>query len=189
MRMEKVSKGKNMATKRKKTATKKTASRPRSTSVARGTASPKRRRKYSGGGTTIGKQATALLAAVGGAVVGSMIFSKIPIADPRIKAGLQAAAGVGGAMVPAVRRSPILQGVAFGVAIHGAMKLVNSVAPQLNLMAGEDQIAYAGGYTPEQNLLGESSIQEIMGEDTYAGEDFAGEDLMGEDLMGLEQDL
>lgn len=95
----------------------------------------KRARKA--GGTSIGKKdaITILAGGAGGAVAGSLIISKMPVANNNAKAGIVAGAGALALIFGFKKKNKILIGAGLGMAATATAKLVqNNVAA----LAGDD---------------------------------------------------
>lgn len=95
----------------------------------------KRARKA--GGTSIGKKdaITILAGGAGGAVAGSLIISKMPVANNNVKAGIVAGAGALALIFGFKKKNKVLIGAGLGMAATATAKLVqNNVAA----LAGDD---------------------------------------------------
>lgn len=95
----------------------------------------KRARKA--GGTSIGKKdaITILAGGAGGAVAGSLIISKMPVANNNMKAGIVAGAGALALIFGFKKKNKVLIGAGLGMAATATAKLVqNNVAA----LAGDD---------------------------------------------------
>jgi len=95
----------------------------------------KRARKA--GGASVGKKdaITMLAGGAGGAVAGSLIISKIPLANNNVKAGIVAGAGALALIFGFKKKNKILIGAGLGMAATATAKLVqNNVAA----LAGDD---------------------------------------------------
>jgi hypothetical protein len=117
-----------------------------------------------GGGAGKGIMALLMngLAAGAGAIGGAFAAGKLPIANPKLKALVPIALGIGLGMTK-FGRKPIMQSVSLGLVAGGTLALVRQFAPQLPMLAGDDE--YMLG-VPEQigsdSMLG---IPEAIGEE------------------------
>lgn len=111
--------------------------------------------------------------AVGGAIAGSMIANKLPIANKKLQAGVPILAGLVLGMSKFGRKD-IVQNIASGMMIAGGLALVRQLAPTLPLLAGEndiDMLDNAYGSPVELGYSGTESLESIAGDDYYTSAD------------------
>lgn len=162
------------------------------------TMAKKRRKARSGGGFKgktrravsrargfLGKHSGALgvvkdaALAVGGGIAAGVIANKLPVADPRIKAAAPIAAGVALAATLG-RKNEMAKGFATGMVVLGAVALLKQIAPNVPMLAGEDEMMYVPQlpYSPE-----------MMGEGVQLGYDDDELAVMGESVdLGQEEE-
>lgn len=75
--------------------------------------------------------------AVAGGVAAGFLANKVPIADPRIKAALPIVAGLGISMTVG-KKNKMAEGIAKGMVILGTVAVVKQFAPNVPMLAGED---------------------------------------------------
>ncbi len=148
-------------------------------------ATPKRRRKSGGGKVNAQKILMQGVGAAAGAVGAGVVANMIPLPDPRMKAALPIVAGVVLGMSK-MGRANVMKFASVGMISAGALALVRQFAPNVPLLAGEDQemLDYVPGNDEELALLG-------YDEENY--EDFSGSpvDLDGEsyEVAGESEDI
>lgn len=76
------------------------------------------------------------LSGIGGALAAGFAANKIPVADPKIKAGILTAAGL---LLTTFVKNDMVKAVGLGMSIMGGTALVRNFAPQLPLL-GEEKI-------------------------------------------------
>ena len=175
----------------RKTVKKKTVKRKAVSQKRKGSAmakkkksAPRKRRKSSGGGKIQKTLMTGAMAAAG-AIGAGVAANYIPVPDPRLKAALPIVAGVFLGSTK-MGRSAMMQTVAAGMVAAGTLALVKQVAPQVPLLAGEDdELTFVPSNYTEQAMLG---VEEpfTMGEAEYVGYDDDDDD---DDMMGAAFDL
>lgn len=105
--------------------------------------------------------------AIVGAVGASYIANRVPVQDERLKAALPILVGAGVSLVPALSKNKYSSAISAGAITAGGLSLVKKLAPQVPLMAGEEDYFYMGesfdmlGY--DEDLMGES-FEDLMGE-------------------------
>lgn len=95
--------------------------------------------------------------AIAGAVGGSIIANKLPIANTKVKAAIPIIAGIGLSMV----KSHAAKHIATGMVIAGGLSLLRQMLPNTIMLAGEE-------------ILGEEILgieDQTMGEDDLDGEE------------------
>jgi len=107
---------------------------------------------------------------VGGAVVGSFITKKIPIADGRIKALISIIGGAALSTLKPVRKSAMGRNAALGMIAIGAINLLKQFPATANLLAGEEMLGMEQLTAQEQAMLGYSD-SDLMGA-SMLGQDF-----------------
>lgn len=115
--------------------------------------------------------------AVGGGIAAGVLANKLPIADPRLKAAAPIAAGI---MLAATlgRKNDMAKGFATGMVVLGAVALLKQLAPNVPMLAGEQemmyvpQLPYNPGFDGEMVDLGENGDLAFMGENVELGEDY-----------------
>lgn len=113
------------------------------------------RRRVSGVGGDVLK---IIGGAVGGALLGRMIATKVTALSPKIMYGIQAAAGVFGAMKI---KNPLIKGAGIGLAVNGAI----GEAQQFGIISG---IGDAPAFNPASNrILNRASQQRQVGDVYY----------------------
>lgn len=111
--------------------------------------------------------------AVGGAIAGSMIANKLPVANAKLKAGIPILAGLVLGMSKFGRKE-IVQNLASGMMIAGGLALVRQLAPTLPLLAGENDIDYLDnsyGNPVELGYSGTEELENIAGDEFYTSAD------------------
>lgn len=118
-------------------------------------ATPKRRRKSGGGKVNAQKILMQGVGAAAGAVGAGVVANMIPLPDPRMKAALPIVAGVVLGMSK-MGRTNVMKFASVGMISAGALALVRQFAPNVPLLAGEDQemLDYVPGNDEELALLG-----------------------------------
>lgn len=116
--------------------------------------------------------------AVGGGIAAGVLANKLPVADPRLKAAAPIAAGVALAATLG-RKNEMAKGFATGMVVLGAVALLKQLAPNVPMLAGEEEMMYVPQlpYSPE--MLGEGvqlgyDDDELatMGEQIELGEEY-----------------
>ncbi len=93
---------------------------------------------------------------VAGGIVAGMVANKLPIADPRLKAAAPIVAGLLlGTTIG--KKQPIVQKIGAGMVVLGAVALLKQVAPQVPMLAGEEEYLDMPQYD-ENQLLGYSDM-------------------------------
>lgn len=158
--------------------------------------SPARRRRLPGGGKMmdIVQEAAGV---VGGAVGAGVAASAIPLPDPKLKPFIPIAAGIVLASMK-IGRTKMMKALSMGMMAAGGLALVRQFAPNVPLLAGEDEMyldyvpeseeerALLGQYRNDDLLLGQSDDLEDI-EDALDGDSvLMGEsELLGEDELWL----
>lgn len=107
---------------------------------------------------------------VGGAVVGSFISKKLPIADGRIKALISIVGGAILSTMKPVKKHAIGRNAALGLIAIGAINLLKQFPATANLLAGEEMLGMEQLTAQEQAMLGYSD-SDLMGA-SMLGQDF-----------------
>lgn len=161
-------KGPSMAARKKKTST--------------------RRKRRNNPRINIQKTLTDGAMAAAGAIGASAIANMIPVPDPRIKALIPIAAAI---ILPTTKlvRGDMGRALSMGMLTIGALSLVRQFAPQLPLLAGEnDMLDYVPGSDEEAAMLGYNESD--LDDDLMLGEvvDVAGEsvDIAGENFITMD---
>lgn len=146
---------------------------------------PTARRRSAPRGGKIQKTLMNGLSAAAGAVGAGVVANMIPLPDPRMKAALPIAGGIALAMSP-MGRGQMMQLVSVGMVSAGALALVRQFAPQIPLLAGEDEslLEYVPESDEELALLGtpvdlDGESVDLMGEE-YDLEDEEIDEMSGE---------
>lgn len=117
--------------------------------------------------------------AVGGGVAAGILANKLPIQDPRLKAAAPIAAGVLLATTIG-KKNAMLKGFATGMVVLGGVSLLKQLAPQVPMLAGEQEMMYLPqypdgyGYGGEMVDLGLDEEEDLssMGENVQLGEEY-----------------
>jgi len=115
--------------------------------------------------------------AVGGGIAAGVIANKLPVADPRMKAAAPIAAGIALAATLG-RKNDMAKGFATGMIVLGAVALLKQLAPNIPMLAGEQemmyvpQLPYNPGLYGETVDLGENDDLAYMGENVELGEEY-----------------
>lgn len=116
--------------------------------------------------------------AVGGGIAAGVIANKLPIADPRLKAAAPIAAGIALAATLG-RKNDMAKGFATGMIVLGAVALLKQIAPNVPMLAGEQEMMYVPQipYNPEMygenvNLGQDDGELAYMGENVELGEEY-----------------
>lgn len=160
---------KKAARKTVKTSTKKRSApmaRKKKASVKKRVSSAARRAKGFLGKAGVGPIVRDSALAVGGGIAAGFLSNKLPIQDPRLKAAAPVIGGLALAMTVG-KKNPMVKGVAQGMIILGTVAMVRQFAPNVPMLAGEEDDYLLPDYSPD--MLG------------YTDEDFDFED---DDLMG-----
>lgn len=114
-----------------------------------------RRRRSGGGRVNVQKMLMMGSAAAAGAVGAGAVANMIPLPDPRIKAALPIAAGIALGMSQ-MGKQEMFKFVSVGMVSAGALALVRQFAPNLPLLAGEDEtlLDYVPNDSEDVALLG-----------------------------------
>jgi hypothetical protein len=120
-----------------------------------------KRRRSSGRGNFIKGKAKGMIPivkdvaiAVGGGVAGGVLANKLPIANPKIKAALPLVAGILLASTLGQKKR-IMHELGTGMAVIGAIALLKQFAPNIPMLAGEDEvILIPPGYGGDMMRLG-----------------------------------
>lgn len=119
----------------------------------------RRRVRYMGGfgGKSKGIMALVMngVAAGAGAIGGAFAAGKLPIANPKLKALVPIALGIGLGMTK-FGKKPVMQSVSLGLIAGGTLALVRQFAPNLPMLAGDDDYTTMG-------------ITEQLGSDSMVG--------------------
>lgn len=95
------------------------------------------------------------VAGVGAGVVTAAIAAQLPnTVDPRIKAAVPMGIGAALALSKAGKKKPIIQAAGIGAALIGAVAMTRQVAPQIPLLAGEDDMYDSSDVRMDAALLG-----------------------------------
>jgi len=132
----------------------------------------KKRRRRRGNPNGKGIQQTLMYGALSaaGAIGGGFVANMIPLPDPRMKAALPLAMGVGLSMTKFGQQKQ-LQPMIAGLLTVGTLSLIKQFAPQIPMLAGEG----------EEDLIDDDEALDLLGLEDYDEED----DL---DLLGVTAD-
>lgn len=127
------------------------------------------------GGASVGKKdaITMLAGGAGGAVAGSLIISKIPLANNNMKAGIVAGAGALALIFGFKKKNKILIGAGLGMAATASAKLVQN---NVSALAGDD-------FTLDE----QEAANELLGaavDGDYEGDDDDDDDEIGAAIDG-----
>jgi len=109
--------------------------------------------------------------AVAGGVGANVLANKLPIANPKLKAAMPLIAGI---LVSSVlgKKKPIFREIGHGMAVIGAIALLKQFAPNLPMLAGEDDTAYlTENYQGDMVQLGYDEEPDLMGDLLQLGDD------------------
>lgn len=110
--------------------------------------------------------------AVGGGVAAGVITNKLPIQNPKIKASIPIVLGIALASTMG-KKSEIARGIANGMIVLGSVGLFRQFAPNVPMLAGEEDNQYYLPYQPMEGTvdLGYSDNNELsyMGESVEIG--------------------
>lgn len=111
--------------------------------------------------------------AIAGAVGASMLVSKIPVKDPRVKALIPLGVGVVGAIQA---KKPMMRSAALGIAFSGGMGLIKTQFPNLPMLAGEDEnyLDYVPNTYEQDAMLGQPQISDTEIDDILDDENLSG---------------
>lgn len=98
-------------------------------------------RTVKGNTDVIANGAMALVGAIGA----SYLANKMPIKDERIKAAVPVGIGLAVSMVPQLKKNKFSTAIAAGAITAGGLSVVKRVAPQVPLLAGEEDDYYYMG--------------------------------------------
>lgn len=123
-----------------------------------------------------------VLLAVGGAVLGSIVAKKLPVAKtPNGEKLKLAAVALGTAYASTKAKKAGIKSVLGGAAVGTGVSLVRALAP--TLLAGDDDLL---GYTLPLGSEEEARVYMGMNElENLSGEMYGDDDLLGEDLLGM----
>jgi hypothetical protein len=144
----------------------------------------KAKRTYSRAKRALGKYSGTMAVvkdaaiAVGGGLAAGVLANKLPISDPRIKAAAPIAAGIALAATLG-RKNKMAQGFATGMVVLGAVAMLKQLAPNVPMLAGEEEMMYVPQipYSPSMegemvNLGQDSGELAYMGENVELGDDY-----------------
>lgn len=109
--------------------------------------------------------------AVAGGIGSSVFVNKLPIANPKLKAALPLVAGL---LVSSVlgKKKPIFKEIGHGMAVVGAIALLKQFAPNVPMLAGEDEVYYIPeGYQGDMMQLGYDEDPDLMGDMLQLGDE------------------
>jgi len=110
--------------------------------------------------------------AVAGGVGANVLVNKFPIANPKIKAALPLVAGI---LVSSVlgKKKAIFREIGHGMAVVGAIALLKQFAPNIPMLAGEEEMVYLPeGYQGDMMQLGyDDDDGDLMGDMLQLGDD------------------
>jgi hypothetical protein len=109
--------------------------------------------------------------AVAGGIGSSVLVNKLPIANPKLKAALPLVAGL---LVSSVlgKKKPIFKEIGHGMAVVGAIALLKQFAPNVPMLAGEDEVYYIPeGYQGDMMQLGYDEDPDLMGDMLQLGDE------------------
>lgn len=112
--------------------------------------------------------------AVAGGVGANVLVNKLPIANPKLKAALPLIAGL---LVSSVlgKKKPMFREIGHGMAVIGAIALLKQFAPNLPMLAGEDDVVYLPeGYQGDMMQLGYDEDPDLMGDLLQLGDESEG---------------
>lgn len=115
---------------------------------------------------------------VGGAIAAGFAANKLPVADPKIKAGIVTALGI---VLTTMVKNEMVKSLGLGMSIMGGTALVRAFAPNLPLM-GEEQIQLTDSQVKaiERQLEGDDDMEGIDDDDMMgAVTDFHGDGALG----------
>lgn len=109
--------------------------------------------------------------AVAGGVGANVLVNKLPIANPKMKAALPLVAGL---LVSSVlgKKKPMFREIGHGMAVVGAIALLKQFAPNVPMLAGEDEMVYLPeGYAGDMLQLGYDEDPDLMGDMLQLGDE------------------
>lgn len=109
--------------------------------------------------------------AVAGGVGANVLVNKLPIANPKMKAALPLVAGL---LVSSVlgKKKPMFREIGHGMAVIGAIALLKQFAPNVPMLAGEDEMVYLPeGYAGDMLQLGYDEDPDLMGDMLQLGDE------------------
>lgn len=130
-------------------------------------------------------------AVAGGAIGAGLAANQIPVQDPRMKAAAVMAVGIFLSTLKPMR-AKLPQMVSMGITAAGALSLFKQFAPNLPVMAGENDMYYLPD-TDENAMLGvydDTEPDEYLGQNAYDEDDEFDDVLDGEsvDIAGEDED-
>lgn len=116
---------------------------------------------------------------VGGGIAAGIIANKLPIADPRIKAAAPMLAGIALAATMG-RKNDMAKGFATGMVVLGAVALLKQLAPNVPMLAGEEEMMYVPQLNYNPGMMGGEMVDlgqddgelAYMGENVELGEEY-----------------
>lgn len=128
-------------------------------------------------------------AVAGGAIGAGLAANQIPVQDPRMKAAAVMAVGIFlSTMKPFKAKLP--QMVAMGITAAGALSLFKQFAPNLPVMAGENDMYYLPD-SDENAMLGvydDTDQDEYLGQNTYDEDEDFDEDILDGESVDIGED-
>ena len=109
--------------------------------------------------------------AVAVGVGANVLVNKLPIANPKVKAALPLVAGL---LVSSVlgKKKPMFREIGHGMAVIGAIALLKQFAPNVPMLAGEDEMVYLPeGYAGDMLQLGYDEDPDLMGDMLQLGDE------------------
>jgi len=109
--------------------------------------------------------------AVAGGVGANVLVNKLPITNPKVKAALPLVAGL---LVSSVlgKKKPMFKEIGHGMAVIGAIALLKQFAPNIPMLAGEEETYYIPqGYQGDMLQLGDDEDQDLMGDMLQLGDE------------------
>lgn len=172
---------KKAVTKKKKVAVNKRFSIPKENSMATTTKTPeKKKRRRSSRRSGFGGKMKGIMPmvkdvglAVAGGVGANVLANRIPIANPKVKAAVPLVAGI---LLSTVigKNKPIFREIGTGMAVLGGLALLKQFAPNVPMLAGEEDIVLLPSdyqYQGEMQQLGYEGGSPLMGEMQNMGEE------------------
>lgn len=109
--------------------------------------------------------------AVAGGVGANVLVNKLPIANPKLKAAIPLVAGL---LVSSVlgKKKPMFKEIGHGMAVIGGIALLKQFAPNIPMLAGEDEVYYIPeGYQGDMMQLGYDEDPDLMGDMLQLGDE------------------
>lgn len=109
--------------------------------------------------------------AVAGGIGANVLVNKLPIASPKMKAALPLVAGL---LVSSVlgKKKPMFREIGHGMAVIGAIALLKQFAPNVPMLAGEDEmVLIPEGYAGDMLQLGYDEDPDLMGDMLQLGDE------------------